>query len=254
MTEAEWLTCTDPVPMLAFLQKRIITLVDELPSEEERQAARKFLCESLPRKLVLFACACCREIWQAVKDPRSRKALELAEQTIDQPVIEDQLLHTEIAAAYDARNAIEHKIGDDSRETHIHRVAANACLEAVWSTRGFARSVAAAAHESADVAAWIGQSIDFLQARAKQAQFLHCIVRNPFRLVTQRSKCIPLNGEKTATLAQAIYDDRAFERMPELADALAEAGCSNPDILSHCRGPGPHVRGCWVVDLVLGKE
>jgi hypothetical protein len=42
--------------------------------------------------------------------------------------------------------------------------------------------------------------------------------------------------------------------MPELADALAEAGCNNPDILSHCRGPGPHVRGCWVVDLVLGKE
>jgi hypothetical protein len=42
--------------------------------------------------------------------------------------------------------------------------------------------------------------------------------------------------------------------MPELADALAEAGCSNQDILSHCRGPGPHVRGCWVVDLVLGKE
>jgi hypothetical protein len=45
---------------------------------------------------------------------------------------------------------------------------------------------------------------------------------------------------------------RAFERMPELADALAEAGCSNPDILSHCHGPGPHVRGCWVVDLLGG--
>jgi hypothetical protein len=45
-----------------------------------------------------------------------------------------------------------------------------------------------------------------------------------------------------------------IKRMPELADALAEADCSNPDILSHCRGPGPHVRGCWVVDLVLGKE
>ena len=56
------------------------------------------------------------------------------------------------------------------------------------------------------------------------------------------------------TLAQAIYDDRVFQRMPELADVLAEAGSSNQDILSHCRGPGPHVRGCWVVDLVLGKE
>jgi hypothetical protein len=55
-------------------------------------------------------------------------------------------------------------------------------------------------------------------------------------------------------IAESIYDHRAFERMPELADALAAAGCSNPEILSHCRGPGPHVRGCWVVDLVLGKE
>ena len=59
---------------------------------------------------------------------------------------------------------------------------------------------------------------------------------------------------KVKTLAQAIYDDRAFERIPELADALAEAGCSNADILDHCRKPGEHVRGCWVVDLVLGKQ
>ena len=55
-------------------------------------------------------------------------------------------------------------------------------------------------------------------------------------------------------VAQGTYANRAFERMPEVADALAEAGSSNQDILSHCRGPGPHVRGCWVVDLVLGKE
>jgi hypothetical protein len=55
-------------------------------------------------------------------------------------------------------------------------------------------------------------------------------------------------------MSKARRRHRAFERMPELADALAEAGSGNEDILSHCRGPGPHVRGCWVVDLVLGKE
>jgi hypothetical protein len=55
-------------------------------------------------------------------------------------------------------------------------------------------------------------------------------------------------------LAQAIYDDRAFDRLPILADALEEAGCDTADILAHCRGPGPHVRGCWVVDLILGKQ
>ena len=55
-------------------------------------------------------------------------------------------------------------------------------------------------------------------------------------------------------LAQGIYDDRAFDRMPVLADALEEAGCYDADILAHCRQPGEHVRGCWVVDLLLGKE
>jgi hypothetical protein len=51
-----------------------------------------------------------------------------------------------------------------------------------------------------------------------------------------------------------MYDSRDFSVMPILADALQDAGCDNEDILSHCRGDGPHVRGCWVVDLVLGKE
>lgn len=55
-------------------------------------------------------------------------------------------------------------------------------------------------------------------------------------------------------LAQQMYDSRDFTSMPILADALEEAGCTNADILDHCRGPGPHVRGCWVVDLLLGRE
>jgi len=55
-------------------------------------------------------------------------------------------------------------------------------------------------------------------------------------------------------LASAIYDDRAFDRLPDLADGLEEAGCNSPEILTHCREPGPHVRGCWAVDLILGKE
>src|SRR5262245_47213544 len=55
-------------------------------------------------------------------------------------------------------------------------------------------------------------------------------------------------------LARTIYDQRAFDQMPDLADALERAGCDNPEILAHCRQPGEHVRGCWVVDLLLGKE
>ena len=56
------------------------------------------------------------------------------------------------------------------------------------------------------------------------------------------------------SLARQMYDFRDFSAMPRLADALQDAGCDNADILDHCRGPGPHVRGCWVVDLVLGNE
>jgi hypothetical protein len=55
-------------------------------------------------------------------------------------------------------------------------------------------------------------------------------------------------------LARLIYDERAFDRLPILADALMDSGCDNDDVLSHCRGEGPHVRGCWVVDLLLGKK
>jgi hypothetical protein len=56
------------------------------------------------------------------------------------------------------------------------------------------------------------------------------------------------------TLAQSIRDEQAFDRMPILADALEDAGCDNADILTHFRGDGPHVRVCWVVDLLQGKQ
>jgi hypothetical protein len=60
--------------------------------------------------------------------------------------------------------------------------------------------------------------------------------------------------DTTVSLAHQVYESRDFTAMPILADALEEAGCDNEDMLNHCRVPGPHVRGCWVVDLVLGKE
>ena len=77
------------------------------------------------------------------------------------------------------------------------------------------------------------------------------IFGNPFRPVVADP------GWLTPTvraIASALYSDRAFDRLPILADALEEAGCTDADILLHCRRPGEHVRGCWVVDLVLGKD
>ena len=84
-----------------------------------------------------------------------------------------------------------------------------------------------------------------------QADLMRCVYGNPFRPATADPHWIT---PAVISFAQPIYQDRAFDRMPELADALAKAGCDNDEILSHCRGPGPHVRGCWVIDLVLGKE
>jgi len=83
------------------------------------------------------------------------------------------------------------------------------------------------------------------------ANLLRDIFGNPFRSVTVDPRW---QSEIVVALATGIYAERAFDRMPILADALEEAGCDHPDILTHCRGDGPHVRGCWVVDLVLGKS
>jgi hypothetical protein len=86
---------------------------------------------------------------------------------------------------------------------------------------------------------------------AIQAALLRDIFGNPFRPVAFDPRW------RTSTaigLARTMYESRDFAAMPVLADALEEAGCDSPDVSSHCRGPGPHVRGCWVVDRVLDKS
>jgi len=77
------------------------------------------------------------------------------------------------------------------------------------------------------------------------------VIRYPFRPVA-----FDVEWRTTTVLALArhMYESREFSAMPVMADALQDAGCEDENILSHCRGPGPHVRGCWVVDLVLGKD
>jgi hypothetical protein len=74
---------------------------------------------------------------------------------------------------------------------------------------------------------------------------------SPFRPVTIVPAWLTPDG---VALARAIYDERAFDRMPILAEALEEAGCDNSDILLHCRSHAGHVRGCWVLDALLAKE
>ncbi|MCE9531608.1 MAG: hypothetical protein K8T89_10870 [Planctomycetes bacterium] len=84
-----------------------------------------------------------------------------------------------------------------------------------------------------------------------QKQIISCIFGNPFRPVTIDPRWLT---STVVDLAAAIYEEHAFDRLPILADALMDAGCDSDEIIHHCRGDGPHVRGCWVVDLLLGKE
>ncbi len=87
--------------------------------------------------------------------------------------------------------------------------------------------------------------------RAKHCDLVRDIFGNPFRPVTLDPRWLT---STVLDLARIIYDERTFERMPILADALMDAGCDSEEILSHCRNGGPHVRGCWVIDLLLANE
>jgi hypothetical protein len=92
---------------------------------------------------------------------------------------------------------------------------------------------------------------DWLTERAVHADLVRDIFGSPFRLVRVQPHWL---SRDVRALAHLVHDARTFERLPILTDALEDAGCDNADLLGHLRGPGPHVRGCWAVDLLLGKE
>jgi hypothetical protein len=101
-------------------------------------------------------------------------------------------------------------------------------------------------------AAW--ESIGKEEAAA-QANLLRCIFGNPFRSPTVIPAAVRAwNGRAVPRLAESIYEGRTFDRLPVLADALEEAGCTDADLLTHCRAGGEHARGCWVVDLLTGRQ
>jgi hypothetical protein len=76
----------------------------------------------------------------------------------------------------------------------------------------------------------------------------------PFRTVAIDDTWLTWNNGTVPAIARRIYDERAFHDMPLLGDALEDAGCNNQEMLDHCRKPGVHVKGCWVVDLALGRQ
>ena len=101
------------------------------------------------------------------------------------------------------------------------------------------------------VVEWYRERILRVRPTTHLAPVLREQLGNPFRPY----RCEPeWRTETVLALASAIEADRAFDRMPILADALEEAGCDERPMLDHLRGSGPHARGCWVLDLILNRD
>jgi hypothetical protein len=247
MTEKEWLTCTEPQAMLEFLQEK--------PSE---------------RKVRLFAVACCRRIWHLLTDQRSRSAVEVAERFADGKVNEiERLLAFEGAAdaPSDATPALNHTpldFSDGSRRAFAAYCASctagytalNATAVAVPVRSLTRRAAEAVAYASFDPGDSTFAASDAAERSEKigQANILRDVHGNPFRPPMIDSTWLAWENCTVLNVAQAIYDERAFDKMPILADALQSAGCDNAEMLNHLRQSGVHVKGCWVVDRLLGKE
>ncbi|WP_246173528.1 hypothetical protein [Limnoglobus roseus] len=201
------------------------------------------------RKQRLFACACCRRIWQLIPDPRSRAAVVASEAFADKLIDREALAGAQREAMLGQKRFDEYVYPAANAAASTARISVQPLWIAVLGTWAVGK-------ESARVIATTPkrlakrENVQEIEAAA-QAEILRCLVGPvAFRLMTFS----PVWLTPTAVgLAHAIYEDCAFDRLPILADALQDAGCEDADILAHCRGDGPHARGCWVVDGVLGK-
>jgi hypothetical protein len=222
MTEQDWLEGANPARMVSFLRERRVG----------------------DRKLRLFGCACCRRVWSLLPDDASRHAVEVAERFADK-----------LARRKDMNNA-HLACGKTPHNPAISVVRISTQMAAFWTSYS-ARCLAPGytSFDASQIQAY--HAATELEGRS-QVKLLHDIFGNPFRPI---SVSRPWQTPRVLSLSQALYDNRPLpsgtldpEQLTVLADALEEAGCDNADILGHLRGPGPHTRGCWVVDLLLDRE
>jgi hypothetical protein len=213
--EADWSSGADLGRMLALLD----------PKEGDR-------------KLRLFAVACWRRAWGRLADPALQELIDTAERYADR------------AAGYGELRAASQRAGVGSRpESPWNARWAAQAVAAVnaASYRSSVESYALAARLAADAAPFPDDEV------AAQRRLLHDLFGDPFRETAAAPGWLTWYGGAVRKMAQAVYDARRFGDLPVLADALEDAGCADADILAHCRAGGEHVRGCWVVDLLLGK-
>jgi hypothetical protein len=243
----EWLTCGEVRQLLAAV----------------RETASQ-------RKMRLFACACCRAIWHLLSDSRNRHAVETAEEFADGLCDEHQLAAANEASygVYartsapgsgfaDAAVGIARSSWEAAQGATCAAMAYTEPLDAYRSAIIAAEQSELAASRSAledhppgPIANYARRAAE-AAARASQADLAREVFGNPFRRLAVSPAWLTSAVQR---LAHGVYEERSFDCLPILADALEEAGCTEPEVLAHCRGPGPHVRGCWLVDLLLGKK
>jgi hypothetical protein len=241
MNEQEWLTCRDAQQLIPFVGRF-------RPDE---------------RKLRLYAVAGCRRIAHLLRDARSRAAVAVAEQFADGRATKKQR-----AAAWKAadkattdvwRGTLEDASGATSNWNSPNMSAA-AASNAVGPSEDFVGQTAELFYLAANAidAAILavrerGETTEAFAAAEREVhvRLIRDIFGNPFRPV---SFYPAWRTDTVVAIAQQMYDSREFSAMPILADALQDAGCEDEHILHHCRDANqPHVRGCWVCDLVLSK-
>jgi hypothetical protein len=244
MTEQEWLNCTDPTRMLDFLSFRC-----------KANATAK---ERDERKLRLFSVACCYGVWDWMPDQRSRMGVETAEKQADGLVSEQELQ----VARNEAGEVNDFFVGKATYLSESARAAWYALNDPyfMWVSDVVRSAVRFSVSDQVDGYRF---SLDTdseevraatLRENARQLGLLRDIYGDPFYPAQVDPVWLAWQGGTIPDLAQTIYDCRAFDRLPMLADALDDAGCTSLDFQVHCREPGPHVRGCWVLDLLLNKK
>lgn len=233
MTQALWRESADTFKMYSFVQKRGVS----------------------ERKAGLWAVACAR--LTPLPEPndllaRCADAVERVAEGERKPDSLDGLFREASGACQACRGHLD---------TPPHFLALAALRLTTWPVSRCAMHVPLFLREALE---GLEGGLAAADAARLQADLLRDIFGNPFRIPPARSKWRHGGGanaldprEPTPAvrgLAVEIYADRAFELMPVLGDALADAGCEDEAVLAHCRGEGPPARGCWVVDLVLGKQ
>ncbi|HYT88701.1 MAG TPA: hypothetical protein VEL76_08335 [Gemmataceae bacterium] len=188
-----------------------------------------------PRKGQLFVCACAREIWYLLTDERSRQGVEVAER-----YLEGLASRSEVEAVAEA--AFEASRAAENYSMHF------------WAS--VVAAIAARPRENRfnDWKAPNAMRSLNLEHPERPATFLRDIFGNPFHPKMVQPCWLANHNGVVMNLAQAIYEGRTFDHLPILADALEEAGCDDAEMVNHCRQPGVHARGCWVLDLLLNRE